>query len=140
MAESVNHPDHYGGANNPYEVIKVLEQWLPREEFIGGLKFNIQKYYARAHFKGGDEDCRKGAWYAAYLADFLVRSPSDAQNRIARVDAAFARQLRESIERRSRLIDRLRKLVKTGIRFDTMADQTAFDAILNDEEPVWPAA
>ena len=27
MAEAVNHPPHYGGADNPYEAIKVIEAW-----------------------------------------------------------------------------------------------------------------
>ena len=25
--EMVNHPLHYGGADNPYEAIKVIEAW-----------------------------------------------------------------------------------------------------------------
>ena len=25
--EMVNHPSHYGGADNPYEAIKVIEAW-----------------------------------------------------------------------------------------------------------------
>lgn len=25
--ESVNHPQHYGGENNQYEAIKVIEAW-----------------------------------------------------------------------------------------------------------------
>ncbi|WP_283196569.1 DUF3310 domain-containing protein [Rhizobium sp. BT04] len=74
--EAVNHPSHYGGAENPYEVIKVLENWLTREEFIGALKFNIIKYQARARLKAGGEDYDKAAWYAAYLSDFLKRNPA----------------------------------------------------------------
>lgn len=27
MKELVNHPEHYGGAENPYEAIKVIEAW-----------------------------------------------------------------------------------------------------------------
>ena len=27
MAEAVDHPTHYGGAENPYEAIKVIEAW-----------------------------------------------------------------------------------------------------------------
>ncbi len=27
MSEKVNHPEHYGGKNNPYEAIKVIEAW-----------------------------------------------------------------------------------------------------------------
>jgi hypothetical protein len=74
MAEAVNHPDHYGGADNPYEVIKVLEAWLTREEFIGALKFNIIKYNARALKKNGEQDYAKAAWYSAYLDDFVKRT------------------------------------------------------------------
>ena len=28
MGEKVDHPSHYGGADNPYEAIKVIEGWL----------------------------------------------------------------------------------------------------------------
>jgi hypothetical protein len=77
MAEAVDHPAHYGnGADDPYEVIKVLERWLSREEFIGALKFNVIKYQARAAKKNGDQDYAKAAWYASYLADFLKRNPA----------------------------------------------------------------
>jgi len=27
MTETINHPDHYGGKDNPYEAIKVIEAW-----------------------------------------------------------------------------------------------------------------
>ena len=39
----VNHPNHYGGKDNPYEAIKVIENWK--------LNFNLGnaiKYLARA--------------------------------------------------------------------------------------------
>lgn len=74
-SEKVDHPDHYGGAENPYEVIKVLENWLTRDEFIGALKFNIIKYQARANKKAGAEDYKKSAWYADRLAKFLEENP-----------------------------------------------------------------
>ncbi|HMA74924.1 MAG TPA: hypothetical protein VKP67_26040 [Xanthobacteraceae bacterium] len=32
-SEAVNHPAHYGGADNPYEAIKVIEAW--------GLNFHL---------------------------------------------------------------------------------------------------
>ncbi len=70
----VDHPAHYGGPDNPYEVIRVLDAWLTREEFIGALKFNIIKYQARANKKAGAQDYDKAAWYANYLADFLKRT------------------------------------------------------------------
>lgn len=59
MMETVNHPAHYGGADNPYEAILVIEAW--------GLGFclgNCVKYLCRAGKKGDVlEDLRKAAWY-----------------------------------------------------------------------------
>jgi hypothetical protein len=59
MAEAVNHPAHYGGADNPYEAIKVIEAW--------GLGFclgNTVKYISRAGKKGDAfEDLCKARWY-----------------------------------------------------------------------------
>lgn len=55
----VNHPVHYGGADNPYEAIKVIEAW--------GLGFHlgsVLKYVARAGKKGDAlEDLRKAKFY-----------------------------------------------------------------------------
>lgn len=55
----VDHPAHYGGADNPYEAIKVIEAW--------GLNFNLgntAKYISRAGKKGAlVEDLRKARWY-----------------------------------------------------------------------------
>jgi len=82
--EAVNHPDHYGGADNPYEVIKVLEAWLTPEEFRGALKFNIHKYLARAKKKGGSEDIAKAQWYLNYYADYERRQTEAARAQIGR--------------------------------------------------------
>lgn len=58
---AVDHPAHYGGADNPCEAIKVIEAW--------GLGFclgNAVKYIARAGKKGDRlEDLEKAAWYLA---------------------------------------------------------------------------
>lgn len=59
--ELVDHPAHYGGKDDPYEAIKVIEAW--------GLGFhlgNAVKYIARAGKKNPDteiEDLRKAVWY-----------------------------------------------------------------------------
>lgn len=65
--EMVNHPAHYGGKDDPYEAIKVIEAW--------NLNFNlgcVLKYICRLNKKpGGDltqdektlEDLKKAAWY-----------------------------------------------------------------------------
>ena len=71
--ETVNHPTHYGG-DTTYEVIKVLEEWLTPEEFIGFLKGNAIKYNARANLKGGAEDYAKAAWYQNRLDEFMRQS------------------------------------------------------------------
>lgn len=59
-AEMVNHPAHYGGEDNPYEAIKVIEAW--------DLGFNLGnscKYLSRVGKKGDDiEDLDKMIWYA----------------------------------------------------------------------------
>lgn len=59
MRDAVDHPDHYGGAKNPYEAIKVVEAW--------GLNFclgNVVKYISRAGKKGDAlEDLKKARWY-----------------------------------------------------------------------------
>jgi hypothetical protein len=75
IPELVDHPDHYGGADNPYEVIRVLEAWLTPEEMVGFLKGSVITYLARATHKNGGRDValdyRKAAWYQ----DRLTRMP-----------------------------------------------------------------
>lgn len=59
--EQVNHPQHYGGAENQQEAIKVIEAW--ELDFCLG---NTVKYISRAGKKDKAkelEDLRKAAWY-----------------------------------------------------------------------------
>ena len=59
--EMVNHPKHYGGSDNPYEAIKVIEAW--QLDFHLG---NVVKYISRAGKKGEwkhKEDLEKALWY-----------------------------------------------------------------------------
>lgn len=61
--EAVNHPPHYGGEDNPYEAIKVIEAW--ELDFCLG---NTVKYISRAGKKDRSreiEDLRKAQWYLA---------------------------------------------------------------------------
>lgn len=58
--EAVDHPQHYGGADNVYEAIKVIEAW--------GLGFclgNTVKYISRAGKKSDPalQDLKKARWY-----------------------------------------------------------------------------
>jgi hypothetical protein len=60
-SEAVNHPAHYGGAENPYEAIKVINAWS-----LGFALGNAVKYISRAGKKDPEklvEDLRKAAWY-----------------------------------------------------------------------------
>lgn len=60
-AEQVNHPQHYGGKDNPYEAIKVIEAWQ-----LGFCLGNAIKYISRAGKKDPTkelEDLEKAMWY-----------------------------------------------------------------------------
>jgi len=57
--ETINHPKHYGGGDNPYEAIKVVEAWA-----LGFCLGNVVKYISRAGKKGDAlEDLKKARWY-----------------------------------------------------------------------------
>ena len=59
--EQVNHPKHYGGGDNPYEAIKVIDAW--------DLGFSLGK-------KGKDkelEDLRKALWYLQHHIETLEK-------------------------------------------------------------------
>lgn len=59
MSDAVNHPSHYGGKDNPYEAIKVIEAWR-----LGFNLGNAVKYIARAGKKDAIlQELRKAAWY-----------------------------------------------------------------------------
>ena len=59
MKEQVNHPHHYGGAENPHEPIKVIEAY--NLNFCIG---NVIKYVLRAGKKGSKiQDLKKARWY-----------------------------------------------------------------------------
>ena len=65
MNDPVNHPDHYGGGDNPYEAIKVIEAWN-----LGFHLGNAVKYIARAGKKGpAVVDLRKARFYLDRLID-----------------------------------------------------------------------
>lgn len=71
-----NHPQHYGGADNLYEAIKVIMAW--------GLNFNLGnavKYISRAGKKDPAktiEDLKKARWYLDYEIRRLDQAGVDA--------------------------------------------------------------
>lgn len=55
----VCHPSYYGGEDNPYEAIKVIEAWN-----LGFNLGNTLKYISRAGKKDNAvEDLEKARWY-----------------------------------------------------------------------------
>lgn len=73
MSEQVDHPEHYGGKDNPYEAIKVIDNW--KSSFCIG---NAIKYLARAGRKDPEktvEDLRKAVWYINHEIEQLENNP-----------------------------------------------------------------
>jgi len=61
ISDQINHPKHYGGEDNPYEAIKVIEAWE-----LGFHLGNTVKYISRAGKKPNEEelkDLKKAQWY-----------------------------------------------------------------------------
>lgn len=55
----VDHPQHYGGEDNPYEAIKVIEAWN-----LGFCLGNTVKYISRAGKKDDTlQELEKALWY-----------------------------------------------------------------------------
>jgi len=70
--ESVNHPNHYGGEDNIYEAIKVIEAWD-----LGFCLGNTVKYISRAGKKDKDkeiEDLEKAKFYLEREINKLKKS------------------------------------------------------------------
>lgn len=69
--EMVNHPQHYGGEDNPYEVIKVIDAW--DLDFCLG---NAVKYISRAGKKTRSplEDLEKARWYICHAIEKLKKN------------------------------------------------------------------
>lgn len=77
MSEQVKNPSHYGGKDNPYEVIKVIRAWD-----MGFNLGNSLKYIARAGKKHPDkhiEDLEKALWYLQDEIDFLKSQKKPAE-------------------------------------------------------------
>jgi hypothetical protein len=67
--EYVNHPNHYGGKDNKYEVIKVIDDWN-----LGFSLGNTVKYISRAGKKDPNkelEDLKKALWYLKHHIEVL---------------------------------------------------------------------
>ena len=61
--ELVTHPEHYGGEDNPYEVVKIAEATgIDKDVYL----FNVLKYIIRSGKKDDNppvQDLKKALWY-----------------------------------------------------------------------------
>ena len=70
--ELVNHPNHYGGKDNPYEAIKVIEAWN-----LGFCLGHTIKYISRAGKKESDkklQDLKKALFYLQHHIETLEKN------------------------------------------------------------------
>ena len=76
-AESINHPDYYGGEKNPYEALKVIIAW--NLNFCLG---NVLKYISRAEKKSNNsiEDLEKARFYLDYHITTLKKNNPTKSN------------------------------------------------------------
>lgn len=79
----IEHPDYYGGENNTYEAIKVIEAW--ELNFCMG---NVIKYIARAGKKTEDRimDLKKAQFYLQHEIDKMESNAPDTCLPIAKPD------------------------------------------------------
>lgn len=80
IKKNVDHPVHYGGADNPYEAIKVLREWqLDKDAYL----WNVGKYLSRAGRKDGNsqlQDLTKARWYLDYKIRLLEEQQKIAES------------------------------------------------------------
>lgn len=99
IKKNVEHPSYYGGADNPYEAIKVLREWqLDKDAYL----WNVGKYLSRAGHKDGNsqlQDLAKARFYldhkirlleeqqkvAESVADTLKKIPDKVNDKLATI-------------------------------------------------------
>ena len=80
IKKNVDHPAYYGGADKPYEAIKVLREWqLDKDAYL----WNVGKYLSRAGHKDGNsqlQDLTKARWYLDYKIRLLEEQQKIAES------------------------------------------------------------
>lgn len=74
--QNVSHPSYYGGKDDPYETIKVIDAWGLDKNFCLG---NVIKYISRAGKKDGNsllQDLMKAQFYLNYEVEKLHKYES----------------------------------------------------------------
>ena len=84
--QNVSHPSHYGGKDDPYETIKVIDAWGLDKSFCLG---NVIKYISRAGKKDGSsllQDLMKAQFYLNYEVEKQRRCDNFSNGKIAAMD------------------------------------------------------
>lgn len=79
QSSNVNHPSYYGGADNPYEAIKIIDALGLTKGFCLGSAI---KYLVREGSKQDNpavQDLQKAAWYLNYYIDYLNKKEGASQ-------------------------------------------------------------
>jgi hypothetical protein len=75
--KGIEHAPHYGGGDNPYEAIKVIEVWRGRDSALEFCLGNVLKYLCRGGRKPGvplHDDLKKARDYLTMAIDNLDRA------------------------------------------------------------------
>lgn len=86
IEQNVVHPSHYGGKDDPYETIKVIDAWGLDKNFCLG---NVIKYISRAGKKDGNsllQDLMKAQFYLNYEVEKQRRCDNFFNGKIAALD------------------------------------------------------
>ena len=92
MTDSVNHPAHYGGVDNPYEVLKVAEAWgFHKNAYL----FNVLKYIGRPSKGNYLEDLKKARFYLdREIANLELEDLKKAAEKLPPEEATTEKRLR----------------------------------------------
>ena len=86
--QNVQHPIYYGGADDPYEAIKVIEDWN-----LGFHLGNTVKYICRAGLKAGNsalQDLEKAAWYLNRKIERIKQDQKAEEITVSTYDVNYA--------------------------------------------------
>lgn len=76
--DAVNNPSHYKAGD--IECIDAIRASMSKEQFIGYLKGNVEKYVWRMSYKGRPvEDLRKARWYLDRMVEEVSSGEMDVR-------------------------------------------------------------
>lgn len=99
-SDPVNNPSHYGGVNNMYEHVKVMEATLTKEQFVGAMIYQASKYLYRLEKKEDVEphlDAAKAAWFANRLTHYLTPKPIQQAVATSQAETPFDTDMKPEI-------------------------------------------